>query len=100
MNATYKDSDGKKPIEITLHPQLMVFLDGRRDSTVHKTVMRLAEDTERKATIIMGYLSNGVLDICLLLLLRKRSAHLEIQGFPMNTGIFLRGLKLYGESKT
>ena len=32
------------------------------------------------------------------------SVHLEILGFPMgvptNTGIFLRGLKLYGENRT
>ena len=37
------------------------FLDGRRDCTVHKTVMRLDEDTERKATFIIGHLINGTL---------------------------------------
>ena len=39
----------------------------------------------------------------LLLLLRIRSAHLNILGFAMvltNTGIFLHGLKLCGESRT
>ena len=42
---------------------------------------------------------------CLLLLLRIRSAHLEIFRFSIpavliNTGIFLRSLKLGGESRT
>ena len=40
----------------------------------------------------------------LLLILRIRSAHLEILGFlwvvQTNTGIFLRALKLCGESRT
>ena len=44
-----------------------------------------------------------VLGRCLLLL-RMRSGHLEILGFPMvmltSAGIFLRSLKLFGESRT
>ena len=51
-------------------------------------------------------LINRHLRMCLLLLLSIHSAHLEIFSFPMawvvltNTGIFLHGLKLCGESRT
>ena len=70
-------------------------------------MLKLVENS--KGTLRASYLfhfwtSMDTFGRCLLLLLRIRSAHLEVLGFPIgmltNTGVFLRGLKLCRESRS
>ena len=58
--------------------------------------------TKQKLTLTSPRLLIILRTGCLLLLLRTRSVLLEILGFLVrtNTGIFLRSLKLCGESRT